>query len=200
MKRSLILFSLAILAALTASAAVLQRQQQILSEKLVRLHVVANSDSSQDQQDKLMVRDAVLEIADGLDEAQLQAALPRIQDTAEACLASLGRAADVRVSLCREYFPTRLYDTFSLPAGSYKTLRITIGQGEGHNWWCVVFPSICLRTSTQELEEAAVSAGFTTEELALITEESGYVLKFKCMEWIDSIKQVFRNGPFHKPS
>lgn len=196
MKRSLLLFSLAMLAALTATAASLQQEQQILAEKLVRLHVVANSDSSQDQQDKLMVRDAVLQVADGLDPEQLSDALPHIQAAAEACLDSLGRPAAVQVSLCREYFPTRLYDTFALPAGSYNTLRVTIGQGEGHNWWCVVFPSICLRTSTQELEEAAVSAGFTNDELSLITEEPGYILKFKCMEWIHALKQALRNGPF----
>lgn len=187
MKRT-ILFILALCAALTASAAALQRQQVVLSEKLVRLHVVANSDSSQDQAVKLQVRDAVLAAAQGLDRQQLAQALPALCQAANACLESLGKSQGVQVSLCQERFPTRVYETFSLPAGVYHTLRVTIGEGEGHNWWCVVFPSICLRATTQELEEAAVSAGFTQEEIDLITGQPGYTLKFKCMEWLEALK------------
>ena len=161
------LFALALLAAGMVSAAALQQEQRELSEKLIRLHVVANSDSQEDQAIKLQVRDAVLAAADGLEEERLETALPEIQQAAEACLRQLGREETVTVSLGMERFPTRMYDSFSLPAGTYRALRVTIGEGAGKNWWCVVFPSLCFRATAAELEEAAVSAGFRTAEVRL---------------------------------
>ena len=92
----------------------------------------------------------------------------------------------------KEVFPTREYETFSLPAGTYTSLRVTIGEGSGHNWWCVVFPSICMSASMEEFEEAALTAGMTDGEIKLITEESdGYVLKFKSMELLQKVKDWF---------
>ena len=188
MKR-LIIFTAALLAALTATAAALQLDQQTLAGKLIRLHVVANSDSEQDQAVKLQVRDAVLEVTKDLDREELEQALPNIQAAAEACLRELGCRDAVTVTLGQERFPTRLYENFSLPAGVYTALRVTIGEGEGQNWWCVTFPSICFRATTADLEAAAVSAGFTGEEIALITEANeGYVLKFKLLELLDRLK------------
>ena len=117
---------------------------QRLGRELVRLHVVANSDSTEDQFRKLQVRDAVTEslrrdlqsISDIQQaKAYLQAKLPVIQKVAENTLRSLGCGDTVSVSLCREAFDTRYYDTFMLPAGIYEALRIVIGQGEGKNWW-----------------------------------------------------------------
>ena len=151
-----ILAVLALLAALTATAAALQGEQQALAGKLVRLHVVANSDSEQDQALKLQVRDAVLEASEGLEAEDLEAALPRLQAAAQACLREQGSGDPVTVSLGEERFPTRLYDNFALPAGVYRSLRVTIGAGEGHNWWCVAFPSICFRATSAEVQDAAV--------------------------------------------
>lgn len=188
MKR-LIIFTAALLAALTATAAALQLDQQTLAGKLIRLHVVANSDSEQDQAVKLQVRDAVLEVTKDLDREELEQALPNIQAAAEACLRELGCRDAVTVTLGQERFPTRLYENFSLPAGVYTALRVTIGEGEGQNWWCVAFPSICFRATMADLEATAVSAGFTGEEIALITEANeGYVLKFKLLELLDRLK------------
>ena len=188
MKR-LIIFTAALLAALTATAAALQLDQQTLAGKLIRLHVVANSDSEQDQAVKLQGRDAVLEVTKDLDREELEQALPNIQAAAEACLRDLGCRDAVTVTLGQERFPTRLYENFSLPAGVYTALRVTIGEGEGQNWWCVAFPSICFRATTADLEAAAVSAGFTGEEIALITEAiEGYVMKFKLLELLDRLK------------
>lgn len=185
-----LLFVCAMVAALFATAAVLQREQQDLSQKLIRLHVVANSDSEEDQTVKLEVRDAVLEVTENLDETSLYQALPEIRLAAEQRLRELGRRDPVSVSLAEEQFPTRFYENFALPAGVYTALRITIGSGEGQNWWCVAFPSICFRATAAELEEAAVSAGFTTEEYRLITGDGeGYVLKFKALELLDRLKQ-----------
>lgn len=184
-----ILAVLALLAALTATAAALQGEQQALAGKLVRLHVVANSDSEQDQALKLQVRDAVLEASEGLEAEDLEAALPRLQAAAQACLREQGSGDPVTVSLGEERFPTRLYDNFALPAGVYRSLRVTIGAGEGHNWWCVAFPSICFRATAAEVQDAAVSAGFTEEEVCLITGDGGgYVLKFKALELLERLK------------
>ena len=185
-----LLFVCAIAAAFSATAAVLQREQQDLSQKLIRLHVVANSDSGEDQAVKLEVRDAILEVTENLDETSLYWALPEIRSAAEQRLRELGCQDSVSVSLAKEQFPTRFYENFALPAGVYTALRITIGSGEGQNWWCVAFPSICFRATAAELEEAAVSAGFTTEEYRLITGDGeGYVLKFKALELLDRLKQ-----------
>ena len=93
-----------------------------------------------------------------------------------AAQAALPEGTPVTVTLDREYFTARDYDTFSLPEGFYQALRVTIGPGEGHNWWCVVFPSLCLCATTQEVETAAASAGFTPEEIAVITQGTGGVV------------------------
>lgn len=195
-RKRTVLLVLAALAAVTATLfAVLQQEQAALAEKLIRLHVVANSDSEADQTLKLQVRDAVLAVTEPLvaeaadPKAALAASLPEIQSAAESCLLEHGSSDDVTVTLGREKFPTRVYDTFSLPAGVYTALRVTIGTGEGHNWWCVVFPSICLRAASEDLESAAVAAGFTDQEVKLITEDGGgYVLKFKTLELLQKLQ------------
>ena len=188
--KKLILCVMAVLAGLSCTAAALQRSQQSFSEKLVRLHVVANSDSEHDQAIKLRVRDAVLEAAQGMEKKEdIAERLPQIEQAAEQCLRSMNCKDPVRVTVQKERFPTRVYETFSLPAGVYTALRVTIGEGAGHNWWCVVFPSICMPAAA-DLEEAALTGGFTEDEIGLITEENeGYVLKFKAVEWIEKLKE-----------
>ena len=187
------------------SCAYLQTQQRQLAEKLVRLHVVANSDSPSDQAIKLRVRDAVLAAAEPVlaaaepvlgsaddPEQALAAELPALECAAAEMLRALGREESVSVTLQNERFPTRDYETFSLPAGVYRTLRVTIGAGEGHNWWCVVFPTLCTAASLDEFESAAASGGFTDGELRLITgADEGYVLKFKTLEWLEKLKALF---------
>lgn len=183
MKR-IVVCILLLLAAVLGWLAAAQAQQAVLAEKLLRLHVVANSDSEYDQALKLLVRDAVLDAAGGLsDRASVEAALPRLQAAAEAVSAG----QQVTVTLGYEEFPTRVYGSFSLPAGVYPTLRVTLGEGKGHNWWCVVFPSLCLRAAS-EVESVAVAAGFTEEEVTLITEEP-YSIKFKTLELIQKFRR-----------
>ena len=194
-KRKVILLVLALVAAGTVSAmAALQAQQQSFAQKLIRLHVVANSDSEEDQAWKLHVRDAVLAVTEPIlkdaedPEEAIQQALPRIQEAAET---SLHGAYEVNVRYGVESFPTRVYENFSLPAGVYRSLRVTIGAGEGQNWWCVVFPSICFRATAADLEEAAQAGGFTEEEVRLITEDgTAYELKFKSLEILNKIKEL----------
>lgn len=124
-----------------------------LPENILRLHVVANSDSQADQALKLQVRDAVLEEAGrwcrdagSLEEANrlLCTHLEGVALAAEDVVRSQGGTGPVRAQITEEYYPTRQYEGFTLPAGRYRSLRVTIGEGVGHNWWCVVFPALCL--------------------------------------------------------
>ena len=187
-------------AVLTSLCASLQAQQQRLAEKLIRLHVVANSDTREDQRVKLLVRDAVLETADGLlrdaqnPEAALQTGLPELERAANeklASLASLGCEETASVSLRRELFPTREYETFRLPAGVYRTLRVSIGQAGGHNWWCVVFPALCLPAAEKDFTEACRAAGLTDQEISVLTEDTGEVeLEFRTLEWLGKLKNI----------
>ena len=86
-------------------------------------------------------------------------------------------------------FPTKEYDGFTLPAGEYLALRVIIGEGKGQNWWCVVFPPLCTAASA-DVPASALAAGFSEEEVSLITEENqGYVLKFKAVEWWETLKE-----------
>lgn len=173
---------------------VAEQQQAALAAKTVRLHVRANSDSAEDQQTKLLVRDAVLcavqeltENCQSADEAisAIADGLPVLAETAAKRLRSLGCEDVVRVSLKNETFPTRRYDTFRLPAGVYPALRVDIGQAAGHNWWCVVFPTLCTSATTDGMEQTAAAAGFSSDELALMTEESPQIrVKFRLLEWL----------------
>lgn len=132
-----------LLAAVCFLAGSLLASKLVLGRDVVRLHVVAASDSRGDQAKKLLVRDAVLRQLDTVSRDSLEGALPALQDTAQAALRAAGSGEDVRVSLGRERFETRQGEDCALPAGIYETLRVTIGAGQGHNWWGVVFPKAC---------------------------------------------------------
>ena len=176
------------------------RTQQQLSDKVLRLHVLANSDSEADQALKRKVRDSVLETASAIladcpdretAEQRLSAALPEIEDAARARIAAEGGKQTVTAELRPSVFPTREYEDFTLPAGEYLALRVVLGEGEGHNWWCVVFPPLCAET-TSSLSQTAMAAGLTEEEVALITESDGYQLKFKAVELWEKLMAYFR--------
>lgn len=176
------------------------RTQQQLSDKVLRLHVLANSDSEADQALKRKVRDSVLETASAIladcpdretAEQRLSAALPEIEDAARARIAAEGGKQTVTAELRPTVFPTREYEDFTLPAGEYLALRVVLGEGEGHNWWCVVFPPLCAET-TSSLSQTAMAAGLTEEEVALITESDGYQLKFKAVELWEKLMAYFR--------
>ena len=172
--------------------------RQCLREDLIRLHVVADSDEAEDQQVKLQVKDAVvsyLQSAMPADlntqqaKAWLQENLQQIQAVANRVLTEGQQAYSAVVSLGKEAFPTRTYDTFSLPAGVYESLRITIGEGEGKNWWCVVFPSLCLPATTDGFEDAAVGAGFSDTLTGSLTGEKPYEIRFfflDCLGWLEN--------------
>lgn len=171
--------------------------QRDLADRVVRLHVLANSDSEEDQALKLLVRDAVLERATALleqtesraeAEALLRESLPELETIAEETVRANGYSYAVTAELEDTSFPTKEYDGFSLPAGEYLALRILIGEGVGQNWWCVVFPPLCTAASA-DVPETALAAGFTEDQVGLMTEEDiGYVLKFKAVEWWEQLK------------
>lgn len=174
-------------------ASALGAEQDALADKVVRLHVVANSDSGADQTLKLQVRDAILADAaselEGLsrEEAleQLAQNLPRLGEIAAQTIGEQGYDYPVTVSLKEERFPTKRYDDFALPAGEYMALRVQIGNGGGHNWWCVVFPPLCMGSveETAELDD---------RDRALITGETeGYVVKFRAIELWEDFKARF---------
>lgn len=172
---------------------------ETLSGKLVRLHVLAASDSAADQNRKLAVRDAVLALAapalQGCETKSdaisvLAPLLPELETAAENTLRSLGSAEAVSVTLSEEAYPVREYDTFSLPAGTYESLRVIIGPGEGHNWWCVVFPPLCLSAAEGGDTEDDAWAVFSPTEQRLMT-GSGHVVRFRALEWWRKLKSLF---------
>ena len=170
-----------------------------LAGQVLRLHVVANSDSQEDQALKLLARDAVLERASALlygvsDRQGAEAALaPHLDELAQAgadALARTGNQDRVSVTLADQWFPTKAYDGFSLPAGQYRALRVSIGEGAGQNWWCVVFPPLCLASVTEESVETAAGQVLNEDQVALITgQDGGYVLKFRLIEWWEELLQ-----------
>lgn len=173
--------------------------RQRLRQELIRLHVVANSDSPADQVLKLQVRDAVTDslksdlqkISDVRQAKQyLQEKLPYIQSVANQTLRSLGCEESVEVSLCREEFDTRVYDTFTLPAGVYHALRIVIGEGQGKNWWCVVFPGLCIPAASDGFEDVAAGAGFPDALNESLTGEEGYELRFGILDAMGKLENI----------
>ena len=169
-----------------------------LADRVVRLHVIANSDAEEDQALKLQVRDAVLARTEAIlrasadrEEAEswLAAALPELERLAEETVAASGFDYGVTAELAETSFPTKDYDGFSLPAGRYLALRLVIGQGTGQNWWCVVFPPLCTAAAS-EVPETALAAGLTEDQVSMMTgEDDGYVLKFKVVEWWEELWQ-----------
>ena len=174
--------------------------RQRLNEELIRLHVVANSDSEEDQAIKLQVRDAVTESLRGAMEqvadvkeakAYLQENLSKIQTVANEALKKAGCDYQAVVTLCKETFDTRYYDTFTLPAGVYEALRITIGEGEGKNWWCVVFPSLCIPATSEGFEDVAAGAGFPEALNGALTGEEEYEVRFFLLDALGKLENVF---------
>ena len=194
---------LVLAAALTLFCSWLGGYRECLSGKLLRLHVVANSDSDADQALKLEVRDAVLDCAAGYlenvsdvraAEQVLGAHLAEVAGAGQAVVREKGYDYAVRASLGTSHFPTKTYDGFALPAGDYRALRVTIGAGEGRNWWCVVFPALCV-SAASEWQDTAVSGGLSDEDVRLMAEEDeGYVLRFKCLELWDKLSQKCRHS------
>lgn len=187
---------LAVAAALLWGACTLQRQDA-LEQKVIRLHVIANSDSEADQALKLRVRDRVLVLAEDIlrqsrdmEEARqrLAEALPQLQQTAAEEIAAQGSRYTVSAGLEETEFPTREYDGFALPSGEYLALRVVIGEGAGKNWWCVVFPSLCLPAATQEEALLTLPEG----ERQVVEGGQDVQVKLKAVELWESLREWLR--------
>jgi len=186
-----------LLAAALLWCASLIRDRVVLRRNVIRLHVVADSDEEGDQAVKLRVRDAVQAyLKENLDEdldqpgakAWLKENTAALTQVANDALAVAGSRDRATVRLAREGFPMRTYDTFALPSGVYDSLRITIGTGEGKNWWCVIFPSLCVSAAAQTVEDTAASAGFSNELTGAIRGQQGYEIRFFFLDWLGKIE------------
>ena len=167
-------------------------------DTVVRLHVLANSDSEEDQALKLKVRDAVLAasaplVEDCTTQAEaveaLTAHLSDLESAALAVIASEGYDYPVTVLLGEEDYPTRVYESCAFPAGTYVSLRVLIGEGEGQNWWCCLFPPLCLSAATakEDNEDAFLQVGLTKDQYGIITEtgKTKYKVRFKLLEVLE---------------
>lgn len=199
MKRAVGFFLAAML--LIAAFAILPiHGEAAVYDSVIRLHVLANSDSEGDQALKLTVRDAVLkktqEILKGVTtrtqaEQILRENLEAIRLGAEACVRKEGSKDVVAVSLGEERYPTREYENLAFPGGEYLSLRVMIGEAQGQNWWCVLFPPLCLSAATTkaEAEDIFLSAGLTEQQYRIITDSDNtkYKLRFKILEVAENL-------------
>ena len=178
-------------------------QTAVPAQKLVRLHVLAASDSPYDQAIKLAVKERVLALATDLTKvartageakAILSDSLPELEKAANDTLAAFEYGYYARASLENCAFPKRNYGIFSLPAGTYDALRVVIGRGEGHNWWCVVFPQLFKAASAGEVCAAALEAGFTGQEVSALLQEDGAAhFKLKSVELFRKLLALFNS-------
>ena len=167
------------------------RSDMELYDNVVRLHVIARSDSEHDQKIKLLVRDAVLKEMDSLvsmansaEEAAniISEHIGEVSEAVLAALTSLGEDSGARVTLFRESYPTKDYGDIALPSGEYLSLKVIIGEGEGQNWWCMLYPAVCL--SPSRASDVLKQTGFTPNQIKILTEDEKpvYKIKFKLLE------------------
>lgn len=190
MRRFILVFLVLILAACLAAGV----EENALAAKLVRLHVIANSDSDADQQLKLELRDALLAASPEIFERakNSEELVHELENCARRELERLGSDSTVRVELGQENYDTRDYATFSLPAGEYCSLRVTLGEGAGQNWWCVLFPPLCFTTG-QEFRDAADQAGLSEDEMSLITGgDGGFEIRFRIIELLEKLAGLLK--------
>lgn len=163
---------------------------------VLRMHVIANSDCSADQQLKLMVRDAVLErgaqLFDGTvtaDEARrkIEPHKAELEAAAREVIERAGYDYPVSVNVVNEYFATRCYGSLTMPAGRYTAVKVVIGEGAGHNWWCVMFPPLCLPAAQDR--GGNLDAFFDEGELKVVESSGRYEPRFKIVEIIEKLKE-----------
>lgn len=198
MKKTVLRIEASILVALIFCCALninaFSEQCESIRNKMLRMHVIANSDTEEDQALKLKVRDAVLlagnEIFDGSITAQdakekIEPYIEFLESVALETIKNEGFDYCVKITVEKEYFETRTYDnSVTLPAGYYTAVKVIIGEGEGQNWWCVMFPPMCLPAADAECE---ISDVLTEDEIKIVTETEKYKFKFKIVELLEEI-------------
>lgn len=192
--KNLVFPILALLVATLCIAAFPTDAEARIYEDTLRLHILANSDTAEDQQLKLQIRDKILnkygEALSGQSsksEAAVAAAalLPKIEDDVEEWIRAEGHCYSVRATLTEEWYDTREYENFTLPAGIYSSLRIILGSGEGQNWWCVMYPPLCMDIATEKAPADDGFIDYSKEEVRLIS-SGKYTVKFKILEILSS--------------
>lgn len=170
---------------------------EVIRSSVLRLHILANSDSESDQQLKLLVRDAIQNeagyIFDGAQNIEdatriVNEEKERLLQIARRVIAEQGYDYDVDLVVTQEYFETRTYDEVTLPAGTYTAVKILIGEGAGKNWWCVLFPCMCLPAAQ---ESAELSKVLDDDEVKVAQSNPKYEVRFKVVEWFNSIVSIF---------
>lgn len=187
---------LALAVAVTSVIIPFNRKCENIRNSVFRLHIIANSDSEYDQKLKLMVRDGMLTLAESLFadandylEAKeiAEQNIDILRQNALQTLSQNGCQSDVSVTVGKAYFGTREYDDFTLPAGEYDALRIVIGEGGGKNWWCVMFPAVCLPAAKGDIEDA-----LNSPEAEIVKGGRKYKAAFKIVEIFESVKRFFK--------
>lgn len=203
MKNS-VAFLLSVIFVVTLLCALPIHGESEIYDSVLRLHVIANSDTQEDQELKLRVRDAILTASEDM----LKSATTReeaatligqnidaLTNAAEQEIARCGYDYPVNITLSQEEYPTKSYESFCFPSGEYLSLRVMIGNSSGQNWWCVLFPPLCLSAATEkrDAEDAFIAAGLTGEQYKIITETDNvkYTARFKILEVLEDAKKYF---------
>ena len=195
-KKIKISVTVGIVVAILFSICSFAKTSEEIRSDVLRLHVIANSDTSVDQNLKLRLRDYILQegkdIFNGSVNVEnavkkIEPVLPELEKSAKAFVNQAGFDYDVKISLSNEYFTTRTYETVTLPAGKYLALRVVIGSGEGHNWWCVMFPPMCVPAADKKDEIESV---FSEKEIKLVESKPKYEPRFKVVEIYEQLKEI----------
>ena len=199
MKKKILAVCLAAAACVLLSTTIQTKSmQRNMAQKVLRFHVLANSDSREDQALKLKVRDQVgtlmaekLKDADSLEESEriVKANLNLIENCAADVISAEGYAYPVSAALENCTFPEKTYGTYTFPGGVYEALRVVIGSGEGHNWWCVMYPPICVSAATGHKELSDV---LDQEQQEIVTQPQKYEVRLKIVEIIESISHTLQ--------
>lgn len=162
-----------------------------IEDKVFRLHIIANSDSDEDQNLKLLVRDEITSYTEELfadcknKEESMEKArnnIESIKSKAEDIVRKNGYDYAVDAYVTNMSFDTRVYDDFTLPAGKYDALRIVLGEGKGHNWWCVLYPAVCVPSAEKDIGSA-----LNESETDIVTDSDKYIVKFKIVEIFETV-------------
>ncbi len=165
---------------------------------VLRLHVIANSDSQEDQQLKLKVRDALLKEGKNIfngsvtrenAEEKIRKEKEKLEDTAKTVIKENGFDYNVEITVTEEFFNTRTYEKVTLPAGKYMAVRVLIGESAGKNWWCVMFPPLCIPAAQTD-----INLFLDEKEVRLVETNPKYEPRFKIVEIYESIKNHLNNN------
>ena len=189
-------FSLLVILCVTLIISIIPTEAEgAIYEDTVRLHILANSDTKEDQELKLKIRDDVLaEFSDRLSELEnaesakdkINSLLDKITQFCKERISEYGYDYDVSAELTNEWYDTREYENFTLPCGYYSSLKIIIGNGAGKNWWCVMFPPLCLDIATEKSPSDDAVKKYNNSEFVLVSGK-GYRVKFKILEMMSEV-------------